>query len=176
MARDSVWITVVERTGLSGACDLCATDAAWLESLVVVRHAHGGAAQFAACTTCTRGMRRIAAVVGGDSALTGAATAADRSDSPSALSPTPPNVEHAELLAELTEYFTARDGKRYLVRVWGGPRPAGTWAGWLEFVSLDGTEIKRTGQETSQPDRDKVLYWTTGLGPAYFEGAFARAR
>src|SRR2546426_576321 len=82
-----------------------------------------------------------------------------------ALRPTPPNVEHAELLAELPEYSTARDGKRYLVRVWGGPRPAGTWAGWLEFVSLDGTEIKRTGQETSQPDRDKVLYWTTGLGP-----------
>jgi hypothetical protein len=33
----------------------------------------------------------------------------------------------------------------------------------------------RTGQETSQPNRDAVAYWAGGLEPIYFEGAFTRA-
>ena len=84
-------------------------------------------------------------------------------------------MERTELVAELTEHFTSPEGRLYLVRVWGGPRSDTTWAGWLEFTALEGIDIRTTAQETTQPDRDKVLYWATGLGPAYFEGAFARA-
>jgi hypothetical protein len=41
--------------------------------------------------------------------------------------------------------------------------------------ATNGSEVRRTGQETTQPDREKVLYWATAPGPAYFEEAFARA-
>ncbi len=178
MARDSAWLTIISASHVSGACELCSTESTRLESRVTVRHAHGGLAQFAACSTCTRAMRRIAAVVGSEATVTDATTvAADSAASPATeITHRPPQVEHAELLAELTERFTSTDGKSYAVRIWGGPRSEGTWAGWLEFGAVDGSDSRRTGQETTQPDRDKVLYWTTGLGPAYFQGAFARAR
>lgn len=33
----------------------------------------------------------------------------------------------------------------------------------------------RTGRETTQPDREDLLCWATGLEPVYLEGALARA-
>ena len=33
----------------------------------------------------------------------------------------------------------------------------------------------RTGRETTQPNRDAVANWASGLEPVYLEGAFARA-
>jgi hypothetical protein len=50
--------------------------------------------------------------------------------------------------------------------------------GWLEFVptSASGGPVLRTGQETSQPDREAVEYWAGGLEPVYLEGALGRAR
>ena len=178
MARDSAWLTIATATPTTGPCDLCAAEAARLESRVTVRHARGGAAQFTACAACTRAMRRIAAAVGSDAAVTDvAATRGPTGDaSVDEITHRPPAVQHAELLAELTERFTSGGGVPYQVRIWGGPRAERTWAGWLEFASADGTDVRRTGQETTQPDREQVLYWATGLGPAYFEGAFARAR
>jgi hypothetical protein len=49
--------------------------------------------------------------------------------------------------------------------------------GWLEFDPADSTKpILTTDQETSQPNRTAIEYWSTGLEAVYFEGAFGRAR
>jgi hypothetical protein len=34
--------------------------------------------------------------------------------------------------------------------------------------------VRRTAQETVQPDREALLYWATGLGAAFLEGALER--
>ena len=48
------------------------------------------------------------------------------------------------------------------------------WIGWLEFTPDIGDTL-RTGEETSQPDRQAVVYWASGLQPIYLEGALRRA-
>jgi len=82
----------------------------------------------------------------------------------------------AELIQEYAARFRDDDGALYVVSAYGEERSDGTWAGWLEFVPAlgDGTSLI-TGQETSQPNRDALVYWASGLEPIYFEGAFARA-
>jgi len=82
----------------------------------------------------------------------------------------------AELIQEYAPRFRDDDGTLYVVSAHGEERSDGTWAGWLEFVPAlgDGTSLT-TGQETSQPNRDALVYWASGLEPIYFEGAFARA-
>jgi hypothetical protein len=68
------------------------------------------------------------------------------------------------------------DGTEYEARVYGSARTDGTWAGWLEFHAIRGSEsVLRTGQETSQPSRRALDYWAGGLEPIYIDGAFARA-
>src|SRR6186713_3104232 len=62
----------------------------------------------------------------------------------------------------------------YRAFVHGMQRGDGTWAGWLEFVS--GTTRLRTDQETSQPNRDALAYWATGLEDVYLDGALNRAK
>lgn len=67
-----------------------------------------------------------------------------------------------------------RNGTTYRVRVIGTQRSDGTWEGHLEF--RDGKSAPMvTDEETSQPDRDALEYWTTGLEPVYLEGALDRA-
>ena len=66
------------------------------------------------------------------------------------------------------------DGKKFRVDIEGEQRSDGTWGGRVVFV--DGKTSKRTGQETSQPDRKALEYWATGLEAVYLEGALARAR
>ncbi len=63
----------------------------------------------------------------------------------------------------------------YCVYVLGVERADGTWAGWLEFASAAGARRLRTGQETSQPNRDALVYWATGLEDVYLDGALNRA-
>ncbi|MGH9172878.1 MAG: hypothetical protein ACRD1H_00905, partial [Vicinamibacterales bacterium] len=48
------------------------------------------------------------------------------------------------------------------------------WEGWIEFASADGTDIRRTRRETTQPNREALEYWATGLSGTYLEGALAR--
>ena len=64
-------------------------------------------------------------------------------------------------------------GVTYRAFVHGARRNDGTWSGWIEFVS--GTSRLRTGQETSQPNRDALAYWASGLEDVYFDGALKRA-
>jgi hypothetical protein len=82
-----------------------------------------------------------------------------------------------ELIQQFTAEIVAADGRLYKARVYGGERPDGTWEGWLEFVPAAGHgQILRTDRETTQPDRDALAYWASGLEPLYFDGALARAR
>ena len=54
-------------------------------------------------------------------------------------------------------------------------RPAGNiWEGWIEFETADG-DWRQSPRETTQPDRDALAYWASGLSATYFEGALARA-
>jgi hypothetical protein len=65
-------------------------------------------------------------------------------------------------------------GRNHVVAIDGMPRPDGTWAGRISFI--DGDSVRRTDQETSQPNRAALEYWATGLETVYLEGAFQRAR
>jgi hypothetical protein len=83
----------------------------------------------------------------------------------------------AVLLQEYSTQVVGPDGTTYDVRSYGEERVDGTWTGWLEFQPTDATQPARaTDQETSQPNRQSIEYWATGLEPVYFEGAFQRAQ
>jgi hypothetical protein len=82
----------------------------------------------------------------------------------------------AEVLLVYKDVVLGSDGTRYTARACGSDTPAGTWQGWLEFVSVDGGETLRSARETTQPNRMDTEYWATGLTPVYLEGALARAR
>jgi hypothetical protein len=76
---------------------------------------------------------------------------------------------------------TAEDGTRHVAQIFGEERHDGTWIGWIAFAPEGGksssmTQMRRTPEETSQPDRKALTYWATGLEPVYVEGAFNRAR
>ena len=73
------------------------------------------------------------------------------------------------------ETIVHADGECYVVNIKGSPAAGGQWIGWIEFRSADSLRSRRTDRETTQPNRDALLYWATGLEPIYFEGAFARA-
>ncbi len=80
----------------------------------------------------------------------------------------------SELIHEIPHPFVGPDRALYTVRVCGAERADGTWAAWLQFHPAGGP-IRRTERETSQPNRDALVYWATGLEPVYLEGAFARS-
>ena len=67
------------------------------------------------------------------------------------------------------------DGTRWIPLIYGAERTDGTWEAWIEFRALDGRPVRVTDRETTQPNRQAVEYWSTGLEPIYFEGAFSRA-
>ena len=65
------------------------------------------------------------------------------------------------------------DGRAYMVQV--ATRPDGhIWEAWIEFEALDGSDARRTPRETTQPDKDAIIYWAQGLSPTYLEGALRR--
>jgi hypothetical protein len=67
-----------------------------------------------------------------------------------------------------------RPFQNYRVEIEGEERSDGTWGGRVAFVSAEGR--RTTAQETSQPNREAVEYWGTGLERIYLEGALSRAR
>lgn len=69
--------------------------------------------------------------------------------------------------------FTS-DGRKYQVIIEGQQRADGTWAGRVTFS--DGKSARSTEQETSQPNRQALEYWASGLEHIYLEGAFGRSR
>lgn len=80
-----------------------------------------------------------------------------------------------ETIHEYTVRFQATSGTLYAILVHGDLREDGMWEGWLEFLPLNGGLPRRTGRETTQPSRETLVYWASGLEPIYFEGAFERA-
>ena len=67
------------------------------------------------------------------------------------------------------------EGTNWVPAIYGQQRPDGTWEAWIEFRATDERPARATDRETTQPNRQAVEYWATGLEPIYFEGAFARA-
>jgi hypothetical protein len=80
----------------------------------------------------------------------------------------------AELIQTYTEVLRDAEGVEYTVHAYGEARADGNWEGWLEFRSPHGA-VLRTNRETTQPNREALAYWASGLEPLYFDGAFARA-
>ena len=81
----------------------------------------------------------------------------------------------AEVLVEFDAVFPGPDGARYAPRACARAADDGRWEGWLEFSDLDSGAVIRSGRETTQPTRDNVMYWATGLTRVYLEGALSRA-
>ncbi len=77
-----------------------------------------------------------------------------------------------ERIVELDSRYPTPSGREYTVRIEGMERADGTWAGRVVFIA--GGDIRATDQETSQPSRDALAYWATGLEAVYLDGAFAR--
>jgi len=80
-----------------------------------------------------------------------------------------------ELIHEYKSRILSGDGMRYTIQACGELRSDGNWEGWLEFHPESGEFSLRTGRETTQPDRNALAYWASGLEPVYLEGALERA-
>lgn len=78
------------------------------------------------------------------------------------------------IMAELVHEF-AKPVSDYRVRVFAEKR-GNLWIGWLEFRPAGGGKARKTGEETSQPSKDAVAYWASGLEPVFLEGALDRAK
>ncbi|HEY7215138.1 MAG TPA: hypothetical protein VIC28_10945 [Thermoanaerobaculia bacterium] len=81
----------------------------------------------------------------------------------------------AEVLTRFPERLQATGGTLYTSQACGRPAPDGGWEGWIEFLPDDGSPALRSQRETRQPDRDALLYWSTGLTRVYLEGSLERA-
>jgi hypothetical protein len=116
---------------------------------------------------------RIAAV---EATTTPQAVAQARSAGQALARPPGRPVGPPALLHQYVESMRDAAGRGYVARAYGRSRDDGTWEGWLEFTPADGGPLLRTGQETTQPDREALAYWAGGLEPVYLDGALTRAR
>jgi hypothetical protein len=66
-------------------------------------------------------------------------------------------------------------GETYLATAFTDQQPRGLWEAWFVFAPLAGGRALATDLETTQSKRDDVVYWATGISPAYLEGALTRA-
>ena len=81
----------------------------------------------------------------------------------------------AEVLVEFDAVFPGPDAAKYAPRACARAADDGRWEAWLEFSDLETGEVIRSARETTQPTRDDVTYWATGLTRVYLEGALVRA-
>jgi len=80
-----------------------------------------------------------------------------------------------ELIRRHEDQVQDKSGHLYDVLIYG-ENVGTTWEGWIDFVPLStALPSRRTGRETTQPDRAALEYWATGLEPLYLAGAFERA-
>jgi hypothetical protein len=86
-------------------------------------------------------------------------------------------METEELIHVFTGEIADEDGHAYTARALGRKRPdRSVWEGWLEFTPLGGGGMTRRGPvETTQPNREALAYWASGIEPVYLEGALERA-
>jgi hypothetical protein len=83
-------------------------------------------------------------------------------------------VALAETLLAYSEPVSSESGTQFVARACGA-ESGHTWQGWIEFIPLDRGATVRSGRETTQPNRDDLVYWATGLTPVYLQGALRRA-
>jgi hypothetical protein len=81
----------------------------------------------------------------------------------------------AEQIHQFANEIAGADGTRYAVRAVAEKR-GNVWIGWLEFQPAGRGRALKTGEETSQPNKEAVAYWATGLEAVYLDGALVRAR
>ena len=81
------------------------------------------------------------------------------------------------LIHEFTSEIADADGHLYTARAMGRQRKGRTvWEGWFEFAPVGGRGIiRRSPVETTQPNREALAYWASGIEPVYLEGALERA-
>jgi hypothetical protein len=80
------------------------------------------------------------------------------------------------LIHSFTGSIHDADGHAYRARALGRQRADRMWVGWLEFRPISsGMLLRRSPIETTQPNREALAYWASGLEPVYLEGALARA-
>lgn len=82
----------------------------------------------------------------------------------------------AEEFLEFDNTVEDEHGLSHIAVVVGEEREDGRWIGRIRFVPTDASEPFETDRETTQPNRDDLAYWATGLTYSYLEGALARAR
>jgi hypothetical protein len=82
-----------------------------------------------------------------------------------------------ELIHEFASEVPDADGHLYTARAMGRQRKGRTvWEGWLEFAPVGGRGMmRRSPIETTQPNREALAYWASGVEPVYLEGALERA-
>jgi hypothetical protein len=82
-----------------------------------------------------------------------------------------------EPIHQYTAEVADADGHAYTARAMGRQREGRTvWEGWLEFSPVGGGGIvRRSPIETTQPNRNALSYWASGIEPVYLEGALERA-
>jgi hypothetical protein len=83
-------------------------------------------------------------------------------------------TEVTELIQTYSQVVRDSGSEEFVASAYGEERAGGTWEGWLEFRSASG-EVRRTARETTQPNRDALRYWASGLEALYLDGAFSRA-
>jgi hypothetical protein len=81
----------------------------------------------------------------------------------------------AEVIQKYETQLRGRDGRLYQAQATGRARVNGMWEGWLEFLPLEGGLPVVTDRETTQPNREDLAYWATGLTDPYLDGALLRA-
>jgi hypothetical protein len=81
----------------------------------------------------------------------------------------------AEVILQFQTQLRGRDDRVYGVQACGRERPDHTWEGWLEFAPLDGSDPVISERETTQPNREDLEYWASGLTDPYLDGALIRA-
>jgi hypothetical protein len=84
-------------------------------------------------------------------------------------------VSMADVFVTFTETVADEDGREFMAKACGTEAPGGLWQGWIEFTPIDGGTTLRSGRETTQPNRQDLAYWATGLTGVYLEGALHRA-
>ena len=80
----------------------------------------------------------------------------------------------AELIQTYAEVVRDGRGEEYTAHAYGEARADGNWEGWIEFHSAAGA-VLRTNRETTQPNREALAYWASGLEHVYLQGALARS-
>lgn len=81
----------------------------------------------------------------------------------------------AEVLVRFTTPVKSEAGDLYEAEACGGISEDGLWEGWIEFTSETSGRCYRSARETTQPNRNDLLYWAKGLTEVYLEGALKRA-